>query len=318
MNDFPRSIVRLIRANEMYRSDHEPHNLLHEGFSQGKTSDECAVLLSEWAKNTFKMTASHPAGGDESGNPNKSLWSPHERTCPASPADTNSPVKLLMDVSESQESILEDHLLLCNRINLHGCSDYCLRAPKNSPSSSLKQCRMEFCTSLNPGKPLRENQEIVRDRNGSLRLEMPRDHPSLIQHSQYHTQAWRANGDISLILSKSGPENPSVDEIIAVEKYITGYACKGIEPTGAIADLFNDMVNCSDENSGSTTKSLCTKLLMGTVKRDISAVETSFELSSLPLYRSSHTFQNSSLTGARILKNNGLTVIKSIPLDKYL
>jgi hypothetical protein len=41
----------------------------------------------------------------------------------------------------------------------------------------------------------------------------------------------RANGDISLILSKSGPENPSVDEIIAVEKYITGYACKGNEPT---------------------------------------------------------------------------------------
>jgi hypothetical protein len=260
MNDFPRSIVRLIRANEMYRSHHEPHNLLHEGFSQGKTSDECAVLLSEWAKNTFQMTASHPAGGDESGNPNKNLWSPHERTCPASPADTNSPVKLLMDVSESQEPILEDHLLLCNRINLHGCSDYCLRAPKNSPSSSLKQCRMEFCTSLNPGKPLRENQEIVRDRNGSPRLEMPRDHPSLIQHSQYHTQAWRANGDVSLILSKSGPENPSVDEIIAVEKYITGYACKGNEPTGAIADLFNDMVNCSDENSGSTTKSLCTNL----------------------------------------------------------
>jgi hypothetical protein len=66
----------------------------------------------------------------------------------------------------------------------------------------------------------------------------------LVQHSQYHTQAWRANGDISLILSKNGPENPSVDEIIAVEKYITGYACKGNEPTGAIADLFNDMVNC--------------------------------------------------------------------------
>jgi hypothetical protein len=91
----------------------------------------------------------------------------------------NPLVKLLMDVSESQESILEDHLLLCNRINLHRCSDYCLRAPKNSPSSSFKQCRMEFGTSLNPGKPLRENPAIVRDRNGSLRLEMPRDHPSL-------------------------------------------------------------------------------------------------------------------------------------------
>jgi hypothetical protein len=30
---------------------------------------------------------------------------------------------------------------------------------------------MVFGTSLNPGKPLRENPAIVRDRNGSLRLE---------------------------------------------------------------------------------------------------------------------------------------------------
>jgi hypothetical protein len=43
---------------------------------------------------------------------------------------------------------------------------------------------------------------------------------------------------------------------------------RGNEPTGAIADLFNDMVNCSDEHSGSTTKSLGTTLLMDTVKRD--------------------------------------------------
>jgi hypothetical protein len=36
---------------------------------------------------------------------------------------------------------------------------------------------------------------------------------------------------------------------------------------------------------------------MGTVKRDIPAVEASYELSSLPLYRSSHTFQNISVSG---------------------
>ncbi|CAG2201789.1 unnamed protein product [Mytilus edulis] len=113
---------------------------------------------------------------------------------------------------------------------------------------------------------------------------MERDHPNLVQHSQIHTQALRANGDISLIL-RVGLKIP-VNEIIAVEKYVSGYACKGNEPTGAVADLFNDMVNSVDETTGSTTKSLCTKLLMGTVKRDISAVETSFELSALPIYRS--------------------------------
>ena len=61
----------------------------------------------------------------------------------------------------------------------------------------MKQCRMEFGTSVNPGKPLRDWPDLVRDRTGCLRLEMERDHPALVQHSQIHTQAWRANGDIS-------------------------------------------------------------------------------------------------------------------------
>lgn len=107
-------------------------------------------------------------------------------------------------------------------------------------------------------KQVRSSPAIVKDQNGSLPLEMERDHLVLVQHSRFHTQGWRANGDISLILSKSDPSNPSVDEIIATEKYITGYACKGNEPTGAHSDLFSDMVNCADESSGTTGKSLCT------------------------------------------------------------
>ena len=86
---------------------------------------------------------------------------------------------------------------------------------------------MEFGTASSPGKTLREQPEIVKYRNGSLRLDLERDQSMLVQHSRFHTQGWRANGDISLILSKSNPDNPSVDEILACEKYITGYACKG-------------------------------------------------------------------------------------------
>ena len=74
---------------------------------------------------------------------------------------------------------------------------------------------------------------------------MARDHSMLVQHSRFHTQAWRVNGDISLILSKSNPDNPSVNEILATEKYITGYACKGSLPPGAAGDLFKDLVNAT-------------------------------------------------------------------------
>ncbi|VDI81681.1 Hypothetical predicted protein [Mytilus galloprovincialis] len=135
-----------------WRFDKEPHNLMHQAYVDGKTDEECAKLLSDWAKLEYKMTANHPAGLDENNKPKKNLWPPPEGTAPAPPDEKNPLNKLLMDVSESQESILEDHLLLCNRINLHRCSDYCLRAPRNNPSNPVKQCRMEFGTSLNPGK----------------------------------------------------------------------------------------------------------------------------------------------------------------------
>jgi hypothetical protein len=81
---------------------------------------------------------------------------------------------------------------------------------------------MDFGTTSNPGKELRSSPALVKDRHGSLRLELERDHPTLVQHSRYHTQAWRANGDVSVILSKSNPENPSINEIIATEKYVSG------------------------------------------------------------------------------------------------
>ncbi|XP_053405155.1 uncharacterized protein LOC123560749 [Mercenaria mercenaria] len=246
-----------------WRSDREPHNLIHEALKAGLSDDQCAVEIENWAKIQLGMTASHPAGKDDNGQPRKDLWPPPEGTAPAPLESKNPLVKLLMDVSQSQESLLED-------------------------------------------------------KNGSLRIEMTRDHPMLVQHSRYHTQGWRANGDISLVLSKSPPDNPSVDEIIATEKYITGYACKGNQPTGAISDLFNDMVHTSDESSGSNAKSICTKVLINTVKRDVSSVEVSFELSSLPLYRSSHTFKSVSLSGARVLEKDGQAISRNNALDKYL
>lgn len=187
-----------------------------------------------------------------------------------------------------------------------------------SHKSSEKIYQMEFGSLKEPGKPLRDSPAIVKDKNGSLRLELQRDHPMLVQHSQHHTQGWRANGDISLILSKSGPDSPSVDEIIATERYVSGYACKGSESTGSLVDLFNDTANASDKASGATAKSLCTKLLMDTVKRDISAVEASFELFVIPLYRCSHQFQTISMSGSRGLERTGATLTKSTSLDKYI
>ena len=260
------------------RQDKEPHNLFHEAIKSGFAEADCAKVISDWAKSSFGMSVSHPAGKDAENQSRKNLWPPPEGTAPAPSEEQNPLVKMLMDVSESQESLLEDYFFLTNRINILRCSDYCWVTPKRGANQGKKVCRMEFGPKDNPGKELRDTPAIVKDKNGSLRLEMERDHPTLEQHSQYHTQGWRANGDISLILSKSSAENPSVEDIIATEKYITGYACKGNEPTGAVVELFNDIANSADECTGASAQRVCTKLLMNTVKRDVSSIEASYEL----------------------------------------
>ena len=297
-----------------WRSDKQPHLLMYNAVKDGLSDDECALKLEKWAALQCGLTACHPAGKDENGNSRQDLWPPPEGTAPQPNEENNPLVKLLMDASESQESLLEDYLLLTNRFNLHRCSDYCLKASNNN----TKKCRMEFGTEQSPGKKIRDTPALVKDHNGSTRLEMTRDHPVLVQHSRYHTQGWRANGDISVILSKSSPDNPSVHDIIATEKYITGYACKGNQPTGAISNLFCDMINCSNDASGLTAKSICNKVLISTVKRDISAVEASYELSALSLYRSSHQFKSVNLSGVRLLEKNVNTATRNNAIDKYI
>ena len=149
----------------------------------------------------------------------------HLKVQPPSPPEEDTPlIKLLMDASDTQQTLSDDHLLLVNKFNLHRSSDYCLTKNKNKSNPNPKVCRMEF------PKQESDTPAIVKDKNNCMRLEMPRDHPVLVQHSKFHTQGWRANGDISLILSKSGTENASVEDIIATEKYVTGYAYKGNRP----------------------------------------------------------------------------------------
>ena len=150
---------------------------------------------------------------------------------------------------------------------------------------------------------------------------MPSDHPRVIQHSRYQLQSWRANGDVSLILSNSPPDNPSTDDITAIMDYVCGYVCKGSDPTGATSDLFKEMVNAVDAADADqvTGKSMCAKMLIKTVgRRDISGPEASFELSGLALWRCSRPFTYLSMSGSRRLERDGETATRTTPLDKYL
>jgi hypothetical protein len=80
---------------------------------------------------------------------------------------TQKNIKLVMDVSMSKETLLEDYVLLTNRFNIHRCSDYCLKKLKTGREVE-KACRMEFGTESSPGKEIRETPALVNDKNGPL------------------------------------------------------------------------------------------------------------------------------------------------------
>jgi hypothetical protein len=82
------------------------------------------------AKDYF-LSDSHPAGKDETGKHRNNLWPPPEGSAALPPEEKNQLTKLLMDVSMSQETLLEDYVLLTNHFNIHRCSNYCLIKIKN-------------------------------------------------------------------------------------------------------------------------------------------------------------------------------------------
>jgi hypothetical protein len=61
------------------------------------------------------------------GNLEKNLWPPLEDSAALPSEEQNPIIKLVMDVSISKETLLEDYVLLTNRFNIHRCSDYCLK-----------------------------------------------------------------------------------------------------------------------------------------------------------------------------------------------
>ena len=63
-----------------WRSDKEPHCLMHEALHRGLSEEDQDLSLSDWAKQQFGMTALHPAGKHDDGSSRKDLWTPPEGT----------------------------------------------------------------------------------------------------------------------------------------------------------------------------------------------------------------------------------------------
>ena len=186
--EFAKSRSQIHWHQQSWRDDRQPHQLLHEAREDNCSETEYAARLSQWADENFAMTALHPAGSNEEGQPRKDLWPPPEGTADPISTDRDPLVEMLMETAASQDAILEDHLLLWNRVGLHSFCDYYLRTlrhPEPGLQPRERVCRMEFGSEFRQGKKLHSVPEIVEDHNGAPRLEMPRDHPRVVQHSRY-------------------------------------------------------------------------------------------------------------------------------------
>jgi hypothetical protein len=84
-----------------WRSDRDPHNLLHNAIEAGLSDLDCANVLSQWATEQSGLSASHPAGKDETGKHRNNLWPPPEGSAALPPEEKNQLITLLMDVSIS-------------------------------------------------------------------------------------------------------------------------------------------------------------------------------------------------------------------------
>ena len=85
-----------------WREDRQPLELLHEAREGGCEEEEYAARLSHWADETFAMTALHPAGNDEEGQPRKDLWPPPEGTAEPISDDRDPLVKMQMQIAATQ------------------------------------------------------------------------------------------------------------------------------------------------------------------------------------------------------------------------
>ncbi len=70
------------------------------------------------------MTASHPAGVDKFGQSRKDIWPSREGTAPSTPEENNPLVKLLCEAESTQEELLNDHILMANKVNIRACSAF--------------------------------------------------------------------------------------------------------------------------------------------------------------------------------------------------
>ena len=170
--------------------------------------------------------------------------------CPPAPVHTSRMrLSQVLDVNKDLAELL-------NRVQRHTkCSEeYCLR--KNKKKGGIKECRFKFPFAL------RDHSEILISDDKDVEFLTSRNDSYLNKCNKFMIQTWRANIDISPVLSKRALIN-------YLAKYITKSETQSKDLTEAMKALMN---NCDCDT---TAKSVIQRLyIQSCCERDFSAQET--------------------------------------------
>ena len=298
-----------------------------------QSTSVAAQELYSWLQTTEKdangvyspqFVSMHPGGGqdvvDNDGARlwihNKEKWAAPEGT--QTPPDYNPLAQQVSDVCRLQGGILDHHTYLVNRVALHSCNSYCLRyrrkAATDKDNAPNKYCRFHFGdldpdTKKTSGKETHPFHALITD-GEHPRYEGPRDHPRLVMHVKSRLVSWLGNCDSQVLIDQ---------DLMALQKYIAGYACKGAATTDDLIHVYRHLIESASEES--SVKSLAQRLLLKTVGMvDVPGAAADFINSGGRLHRCTRNFNRVGISGMRTLDvsaDDG-TVTKQSVLDKYL
>ena len=110
-----------------------------------------------------------------------------------------------------------DQFLCQTKLQYHECSSYCLQ--KSTIYKDTRWCNKTCSHEKTPGKgdtagyKIIQKPEIVSDPRGYHRLELPRNHPRIVQTSMFLLREWRANVDIQFLVYEDELHNTTASEI---------------------------------------------------------------------------------------------------------
>ena len=242
----------------------------------------------------------HPAGGkvnlDENG---EKIWTADKSKWPAQEGSLestkeNSLTVSLTEICERNAGINSHYIALVNGVALHKCSSYCLKRKKRD-GKQVKYWRFHFgeqdpSTKKMSGKNMHPYNAMITD-DTHPRFEGPRDHPRLIMNIKTKLITSLANCDTQPIID---------DSLIALQKYIAGYACKGGASTEDLLLIYKKLLQSCEANT--SVRSLAQRLLMKMIGIvDISGAAADYMNVSGKLHHSTRRIRKIGISGYRLI-----------------